>query len=891
MNLLTKKSITWFILALFVFQSLGAPLMAVAQTNTGAKPTVSQEEAARIAAKAKADAANSPIGAPDYGATCGWTDITCSILWAIDKLLYGIGYLILTIPAALFNGAIQINQSGFITSVEAVKIGWGVARDVANMFFIIILIIVALATIFDLETFNVKSVLPRLITIALLINFSLIIGVFVIDRANDLGQIFYDQLLANGGARGAIIEMLNFPDALKKSLGQGGIKTIDTSGGTAGENAKKIINEEKVMLNGRPVGLQDCANIDHIDPAEKIAKEELRELDSACATLTSQIAARVSQVEDLTKRLAYAIVVKIVIFPVAIFVLLAGAFMLLARLITLIFVLILAPLAFMAYLVPTMQSQWSKWWKTLFDQSFFYPAFMFFFMISVKVFEGIRDQIVATTNGSGSTPLLPTIISYFVGAGLMVGSLIAAKQMGAYGAGGAIGLGQKYLGKIKDYGKSRASSFALRATKTGAEDMSSGLAKFIGRHPILASPLRPVARGTEALARAAAGEEKGREEALKKLDARGLAVEYDRAVAPGTKTIIERVAAETGKLGKFRPEAQREIYARVVGDPSKTKMRRQIETAHPNIAASYWDKIQKDATTEDERRRALTQIKRIPAGITEKDINERVEAELMENDAFMDAAAEEWTPEKHEAAANKFGPQYLEALAKAYNRVEARTPKKIEEIFKNEKMRKFYLGNPLLAATNPWLQLQAAAKQNELTDLPDTQLLDGYGVALATNDRETIRKIESQRPDIAIQHYNTRGTTAENRIPYTPDEIDHQVRRVVASIPEKAIEDGTVDRRFLQAKGVINQIAKGWSVKKLETAMDKVEGFVDEYTRELERMAREERHDFSNLIQDVSKKNFVAQNQVLARMAPTAHRIAGGQPATDNPRNPEEYIT
>jgi hypothetical protein len=49
--------------------------------------------------------------------------------------------------------------------------GWVITRDIANMFFIVILLVIAFATILQIEQYNYKKWLPKLILMAILINF------------------------------------------------------------------------------------------------------------------------------------------------------------------------------------------------------------------------------------------------------------------------------------------------------------------------------------------------------------------------------------------------------------------------------------------------------------------------------------------------------------------------------------------------------------------------------------------------------------------------------------------------------------------------------------------------------------------------------------------------
>ncbi len=76
---------------------------------------------------------------------------------------------------------------------QFVGYGWTVIRDFVNMFFIIVLVIIGLSTSLQVETYRWQKTLPRLIGVALLINFTpAILGVFI-DTSNFIMNHFIGQ--------------------------------------------------------------------------------------------------------------------------------------------------------------------------------------------------------------------------------------------------------------------------------------------------------------------------------------------------------------------------------------------------------------------------------------------------------------------------------------------------------------------------------------------------------------------------------------------------------------------------------------------------------------------------------------------------------------------------
>lgn len=71
------------------------------------------------------------------------------------------------------------STAGGFVNVSAVITGWKMVRDICNIFFSLILVIIALATVLKIESYSWKQLLPKFILMAILINFSKsIAGIF-----------------------------------------------------------------------------------------------------------------------------------------------------------------------------------------------------------------------------------------------------------------------------------------------------------------------------------------------------------------------------------------------------------------------------------------------------------------------------------------------------------------------------------------------------------------------------------------------------------------------------------------------------------------------------------------------------------------------------------------
>jgi hypothetical protein len=140
---------------------------------------------------------------------------------AAKNLLQGVFYVLLKIAQA-FTGLVTkiftvILDFGF-EKMDMVYLGWTITRDIVNMFFILGLIVIAFATILRIETYGMKALLPKIIIIALLINFSYLACGIIIDASQILTTYFLGQIKTNDiGA--AVLDTLKVQTALMPEQG------------------------------------------------------------------------------------------------------------------------------------------------------------------------------------------------------------------------------------------------------------------------------------------------------------------------------------------------------------------------------------------------------------------------------------------------------------------------------------------------------------------------------------------------------------------------------------------------------------------------------------------------------------------------------------------------
>ncbi len=123
-----------------------------------------------------------------------------AVAWLINKLLQAItgwlGQLFLSLTEQL----VKVCQYNNFLNSQAVQTGWVIVRDIANMFFVVILLVIAIATILRVESYNYKKLLPKFLLMAVLINFSKTICGIVIDFSQVIMLTFVNAFKAAAGA-------------------------------------------------------------------------------------------------------------------------------------------------------------------------------------------------------------------------------------------------------------------------------------------------------------------------------------------------------------------------------------------------------------------------------------------------------------------------------------------------------------------------------------------------------------------------------------------------------------------------------------------------------------------------------------------------------------------
>ncbi len=339
------------------------------------------------------------------------------VVYVVLYLLQFIGSLLFSLAGYLVSIALNFNFQVLDPTNAIVGIGWEITRDVANLGFVLIIIVIALATIFRYQSYGAKKLLPKLIGAAILVNFSLTIAGTLIGFSHIITRYFFKAVTESGSSSGAGFLSTEFTQTLSGAFDPQALFTEPTEP-------------------------------EPVDPEEEVGG------------LTKFGTSAILGVTSL-------FFVVIFIF-IATFVLFAFAFMMLIRYIYLSILLVLAPLSWLFWVIPSAQGMFTKWWKTFMQWVFFAPAVSFFFylaLVSIRQVSSGTAAVSSTTffkNGMVAA-LMQQGVRMIILVGLLVGGLIVAQQMSITGAAGAHKMLSDNVRKGKQWMQQRSKEAATRA--------------------------------------------------------------------------------------------------------------------------------------------------------------------------------------------------------------------------------------------------------------------------------------------------------------------------------------------------------------------------------------------------------------------------------------------
>ena len=395
-----------------------------------------------------------------------WSGVNAGacIAWVVYYIPYDIGEWFMGVAARTFDIAASFTLSSKLyTSGSFLQQGWQVTRDFANIFFILILLFIALSLVLDIEVghANPKKMLATLVMVALVINFSFFITEVVIDVSNSLALVFYNQVTVIAKATDGSTVVINDKDVndqLNSTQGTG----VDSQGNKV--SVQYIENEKPLSI----------ALVQAMKPqvlTDQTFYNKLCSDDFYATPSGNTVKCNTGNASNSGTLIALFLIVGVMYIIVGYcFIVALGS--LFGRMISLFIAIVFAPLAFISLIVPSMAHQpgfgWDEWFGNLMKNAFAAPIFFFFILlISILSKTSVIPDAAGLQKLSAGIILLLVTIQFMILITMMLAAVKYVKSAsGAIGdaLGGVAGKLVKGLGGIAV--GTAAGTVALAGSKT-----------------------------------------------------------------------------------------------------------------------------------------------------------------------------------------------------------------------------------------------------------------------------------------------------------------------------------------------------------------------------------------------------------------------------------------
>lgn len=509
----------------------------------------------------------------DYnGKDCGTLNLDCIIQDGILTILITIGKVLglaVEVSAKAVFALIQYGQK--IITLPVVQTGFKASLDVANLLFILAIILIAFATILRLQNYGAKRMLGKLIIAVLLINFSVLIAGFLLDISN----VWTNHFLTTGTLTG--------DDASQKLAGAFGPQKFLN---IPGNNNTLQLGE----LNGK----------------------------SSWAVFGE---------------IMVGVLVALAMTFILLAVLIAMSVMTLVRNVWIAILLILMPVAWALWVLPRQSEHFGKWWSKFLKWVLFLPTVTFFVYLAISAANNFNFPKEGSISGiaqvSSYLPanLFNTIMQALIIAGLLVGALIAGRALGIAGAAIGLGIAGAAAGYFVGKGKASlravggAAKFTAKApfrmagagAKAGGARMAKatarGLSKFTGLPVVSAIPgARRLSNIFAGAGSREAGVEKIQKEELSNLpdDQFNNGLKHP-GFNPDRQAAFAREAVKRKKYKELLESGQNKTYIDALKNVNPgiaasdiTEIKEITKVDPLQSAYAYWDDYRKDPKLKNE---------------------------------------------------------------------------------------------------------------------------------------------------------------------------------------------------------------------------------------------------------------------------------------------------
>lgn len=380
------------------------------------------------------------------GAGLNVTGVIIGILVALS-LLQSILGLLLQLASAFLNELFRLNVVMNPGTTDTAIQGWTIMRDVANSFFILIILWIAFAIIFNLENLGGKKMLARVIIIALLINFSLALVSAVFGFANVLARPFRNAI-GDEDVAGLIVAKSKLQTVFNKTDEREieKLKPPPESGPPINNNNGPGSGRPELPLGDNPNVFAAISNsifpkVEAALPALILGAFVSKEIIWALAQALASGAVAYGVINFSWQQIL-SLVISNIFLLITILALVTASVVLIARIVAMTFLAALAPAAFILYLVPIpgAKKYWSMWWGNLFKWAFYAPAFYFLFYLSLLFLDNWSKNVPEVNQFSANFPAIFTLVLFLA---FLFSSILIARYMGITIANSVIDLGKK----------------------------------------------------------------------------------------------------------------------------------------------------------------------------------------------------------------------------------------------------------------------------------------------------------------------------------------------------------------------------------------------------------------------------------------------------------------
>jgi hypothetical protein len=546
-------------------------------------------------------------------------------------------------------------QDGMITALEPMtRAGWDFSAGLANMLLVVIFIIIAFAFIFKIETFQAKKSLPKLIVVALLINFSFLFVQMLVD----ISQVLYNTVLPETPIFPMIMDVLISP-------GESVIATVFSWMAALGVSlAIPVFN-----------------------------------------AFTQIVLSTLFTVLLLPNIIIW--IVQAIFFWLLALMFFFFVFLFAARVFVLQMLMIVAPLAFVCLILPKTESFWRQWFKMLMEWLLLGIFFLFFLVLGFGALSLMRPSVdPLPLPGASLFKLGGFLVYYFVVFVYMAVILFIGKKFIPSGAKALIDFGKGIAGTVVTRGlKPIGRQLKERTMPRAQEDLakSERIKKMAGAMAQSRTPIGRWAGRTLGSGMREASKKniaKIKNEAEKIEDAEYLRDRYLSAKTDNERMAYLSTAIKKGKA--FKKPFETMFKEDDTGEKKKqaiqaAKAANQIE-ATPDaerIARAFLhtaeneterDNMLKDMGFVGKKSKTSKELVAEAKGDDIKDFNK----ELWKNKDVQDTIYKHWTGEKVGAAGREFHEDFLDEFRTGMKR-EGKEGEKVKQYLAENKSLSNYL--------------------------------------------------------------------------------------------------------------------------------------------------------------------------------------------------------